>query len=90
MRTAIRKHRWDFIAVVAIFVVAMFVGTFILSHQRFYLPHWVPVVGSVDVLGWTAGVPPLPSAGPDFAPLRSGSCWSLQGAVLLYGERLPG
>jgi phospholipid/cholesterol/gamma-HCH transport system substrate-binding protein len=46
VRTAIRKHRWDFIAVVAIFVVAMFVGTFILSHQRFYLPHWVPVVGS--------------------------------------------
>jgi phospholipid/cholesterol/gamma-HCH transport system substrate-binding protein len=46
VRSAIRKHRWDFIAVVAIFIAAMFVGTFILSHQRFYLPHWVPLVGS--------------------------------------------
>jgi len=46
MRTAIRKHRWDFLAVVAIFVIAIGVGSFILGHQRFYLPKWVPVVGT--------------------------------------------
>ncbi|MCW2993773.1 MAG: hypothetical protein JWQ18_1268 [Conexibacter sp.] len=46
MRTAIRKHRWDFVAVVAIFVIAIGVGSFILGHQRFYLPKWVPVVGT--------------------------------------------
>jgi phospholipid/cholesterol/gamma-HCH transport system substrate-binding protein len=46
VRTAIRKHRWDFIAVLGIFVVALAVGSFILGHQRFYLPKWVPVVGT--------------------------------------------
>jgi phospholipid/cholesterol/gamma-HCH transport system substrate-binding protein len=46
MRTAIRKHRWDFLAVVGIFVVALGVGSFILGHQRFYLPRWVPAVGT--------------------------------------------
>jgi phospholipid/cholesterol/gamma-HCH transport system substrate-binding protein len=46
VRTAIRKHRWDFLAVVGIFVVALGVGSFILGHQRFYLPKWVPVVGT--------------------------------------------
>jgi phospholipid/cholesterol/gamma-HCH transport system substrate-binding protein len=46
MRTAIRKHRWDFLAVVGIFVVAVAVGSYILGHQRFYLPKWVPVVGT--------------------------------------------
>jgi phospholipid/cholesterol/gamma-HCH transport system substrate-binding protein len=46
VRTAIRKHRWDFLAVVGIFVVAVAVGSFILGHQRFYLPKWVPVVGT--------------------------------------------
>lgn len=46
MKSAIRKHRWDFIAVVAMIVAALGVGSFILGHQRFYLPKWVPVVGS--------------------------------------------
>jgi phospholipid/cholesterol/gamma-HCH transport system substrate-binding protein len=46
MRTAIRKHRWDFLAVVGIFVIALGVGSFILGHQRFYLPKWVPLVGT--------------------------------------------
>jgi len=46
MRTAIRKYRWDFLAVVVIFVIALGVGAFILGHQRFYLPKWVPVVGT--------------------------------------------
>jgi phospholipid/cholesterol/gamma-HCH transport system substrate-binding protein len=46
VRTAIAKHRWDFIAVLVIFAIALGVGSFILGHQRFYLPKWVPVVGS--------------------------------------------
>jgi phospholipid/cholesterol/gamma-HCH transport system substrate-binding protein len=46
VKSAIRKHRWDFAAVLGIFAVAMIVGGFILGHQRFYLPKWVPVVGS--------------------------------------------
>ena len=46
VRTAIRKHRWDFVAVLGIIVVAVAVGSFILGHQRFYLPKWVPVVGT--------------------------------------------
>jgi phospholipid/cholesterol/gamma-HCH transport system substrate-binding protein len=46
MRTAIRKHRWDVLALVGIFVVALGVGSFILGHQRFYLPKWVPAVGT--------------------------------------------
>ena len=46
MKRAIQKHWKDFAAVVAIFVVSLLVGGFILSNQRLYLPHWVPFVGS--------------------------------------------
>ncbi|QEC50174.1 MCE family protein [Baekduia soli] len=46
MRMAIRKHRWDVVAVLVIFLIAVVAGSIILGHQRFYLPKWVPVVGS--------------------------------------------
>jgi phospholipid/cholesterol/gamma-HCH transport system substrate-binding protein len=46
MRTAIRKHLGEFLFVVGLAVVALLVGSYILSNQRFYLPNWVPVVGS--------------------------------------------
>jgi phospholipid/cholesterol/gamma-HCH transport system substrate-binding protein len=46
VRTAIRKHLRDFAFVVGLVVVALLVGSYILSNQRFYLPKWVPVVGS--------------------------------------------
>jgi phospholipid/cholesterol/gamma-HCH transport system substrate-binding protein len=46
MGSAIRKHSRDFIAVVILFIVSLFVAGYILSHQRFYLPAWVPVVGT--------------------------------------------
>jgi phospholipid/cholesterol/gamma-HCH transport system substrate-binding protein len=46
VKTAIRKHFRDFAAIVLLFVVAMGVGGYILSNQRFYLPKWVPIVGS--------------------------------------------
>jgi phospholipid/cholesterol/gamma-HCH transport system substrate-binding protein len=46
MRSAIRKHIGQFALVVGLVVVAALVGGYILSNQRFYLPKWVPVVGS--------------------------------------------
>jgi phospholipid/cholesterol/gamma-HCH transport system substrate-binding protein len=46
MMTAIRKHARDFAFVLGLVLVAALVGGYILSNQRFYLPHWVPVVGS--------------------------------------------
>lgn len=46
MRSAIGKHKFDFVAMIGIFVVAVIVGGFILGHQRFYLPKWVPLVGT--------------------------------------------
>src|SRR3954464_7763093 len=46
MRRAIGKHWKDFVAVIVLFVIALAVGGYILGNQRFYLPHWVPVIGS--------------------------------------------
>jgi phospholipid/cholesterol/gamma-HCH transport system substrate-binding protein len=46
VRTAIRKHLRDFAFVIGLVVVALLVGSYVLSNQRFYLPKWVPVVGS--------------------------------------------
>jgi phospholipid/cholesterol/gamma-HCH transport system substrate-binding protein len=43
---AIRKHAWDFAAVIGLVLVAVLVGGYILSNQRLYLPSWVPLVGS--------------------------------------------
>lgn len=46
MRQAITKHWRDFAAVIGLLVIGLGVGGYILSNQRFYLPRWVPVVGS--------------------------------------------
>jgi phospholipid/cholesterol/gamma-HCH transport system substrate-binding protein len=46
MKRAIQKHVWDFVAVVGLAVLALLVAAFVLSHQRFYLPSWVPAIGS--------------------------------------------
>jgi phospholipid/cholesterol/gamma-HCH transport system substrate-binding protein len=46
VRSAIRKHIGEFALLVGLVIVAVLVGGSILSHQRFYLPKWVPVVGS--------------------------------------------
>jgi phospholipid/cholesterol/gamma-HCH transport system substrate-binding protein len=46
VRSAISKHMRDFLALVLLFIAALGVGGYILSNQRFYLPKWVPVVGS--------------------------------------------
>lgn len=45
IKRGITYHLPDFIAIVAIVLLASGVATYILSHQRFYLPSWVPVVG---------------------------------------------
>jgi phospholipid/cholesterol/gamma-HCH transport system substrate-binding protein len=45
MRTAIRKHLKDFVAVIGLVVVAVAVSSVILSNQRLTLPAWVPVIG---------------------------------------------
>jgi phospholipid/cholesterol/gamma-HCH transport system substrate-binding protein len=42
MRTAIRKHLRDFLAIVFLFVVAAGVSVYILSHERLTLPGWLP------------------------------------------------
>src|SRR5687767_4760913 len=46
MRQAIRKHLRDVIAILFLVVVAAGVAGYILSNQRFYLPAWVPGLGS--------------------------------------------
>ena len=46
MKQAIRKHVWDFVAVLGLLVIALAVGGVILSNQRLYLPGSVPLVGS--------------------------------------------
>ncbi len=43
--TAIRKHLRDFVAIVALVVVAGAVSAVILSNQRLTLPGWVPLIG---------------------------------------------
>jgi len=46
MRRAIRKHLRDFIAILFLILVAAGTAGYILSNQRFYLPAWVPGLGS--------------------------------------------
>jgi len=46
VRTAIRKHLRDFVALVALFVLGTGVAAYIVSNQRLYLPAWVPGVGT--------------------------------------------
>ena len=46
MRQAIRKHSRDFAFIVGLVVIALIVGGYILSQQRFTLPHGVPLIGS--------------------------------------------
>jgi phospholipid/cholesterol/gamma-HCH transport system substrate-binding protein len=46
VRHAIQKHMRDFIAIIVLSLFALAVTGYILSHQRFYLPAWVPVLGT--------------------------------------------
>jgi phospholipid/cholesterol/gamma-HCH transport system substrate-binding protein len=46
VRMAIRKHLRDFLAIAFMGVLAIGVAGYVLSHERFYLPGWVPLVGT--------------------------------------------
>ncbi len=46
MMRQIKKQLRVFVAIICLFVLAVGVGAYLLSHQRFYLPAWVPVVGT--------------------------------------------
>jgi phospholipid/cholesterol/gamma-HCH transport system substrate-binding protein len=45
VRDQIERYRTAFIAVVAMVVMAAFVGGYILAHENLKLPSWVPVLG---------------------------------------------
>jgi phospholipid/cholesterol/gamma-HCH transport system substrate-binding protein len=45
VRSAIRKHLRDFIAIIVLVLIASFVAVYVLAHQRTTLPGWVPIVG---------------------------------------------
>ena len=46
MTLAIRKHLRDFLAIAFMAVLGIAVAGAILSNERFYLPKWVPLVGT--------------------------------------------
>jgi phospholipid/cholesterol/gamma-HCH transport system substrate-binding protein len=46
MKNLVMKHTKDVIALGIVVLIAAIVGGYILSNQRFYLPNWVPVIGS--------------------------------------------
>ena len=46
MKRAIQKHLRDFIAIIMLGLISFGVASYILSNQRFYLPAWVPVLGT--------------------------------------------
>ena len=46
MRRAIRKHLRDFVAILFLVLVAAGTAGYILSNERFYLPAWVPALGT--------------------------------------------
>jgi phospholipid/cholesterol/gamma-HCH transport system substrate-binding protein len=45
VKTAIRKHLPDFLAILGLLVVAVAVSSLILGKQRLSLPAWVPLIG---------------------------------------------
>jgi phospholipid/cholesterol/gamma-HCH transport system substrate-binding protein len=45
LRDQIERYRTAFISVVAMIVIALFIGGYILSNERLSLPGWVPVLG---------------------------------------------
>lgn len=46
MRRQITKHAGVFATILVLVVAAAAIGGYILSNQRFYLPAWVPIVGT--------------------------------------------
>ncbi|MBJ7470286.1 MAG: MCE family protein [Solirubrobacteraceae bacterium] len=52
MKRALERYGVSFAAIVAVVVVGVVAASYILANQRFYLPNWVPVVGS-DFVDYT-------------------------------------
>ena len=46
MRRQIKKQAPVFVAILFLFVLSLGIAGYILSNQRFYLPAWVPVLGT--------------------------------------------
>lgn len=46
LRKAMKRYGVHLTAIVVLVVVSLGVGSYILSHQRLYLPAWVPVIGT--------------------------------------------
>ena len=46
MKRQIKKQAPVFVAILVLFVTSLGVAGYILSNQRFYLPAWVPVLGT--------------------------------------------
>ena len=46
MKKAFKDYSSDALAMIVLALIAVFVGGYILSNQRFYLPAWVPFVGT--------------------------------------------
>jgi phospholipid/cholesterol/gamma-HCH transport system substrate-binding protein len=46
MRRQIKEHARVFVAIIFLFVASLGIAGYILSNQRFYLPAWVPVLGT--------------------------------------------
>ncbi|MDO9353568.1 MAG: MlaD family protein [Solirubrobacteraceae bacterium] len=53
MKRALQRYGFHFAAVVGVIIVGITCAGYILSNQRFYLPNWVPVLGS-DFVDYTA------------------------------------
>ncbi len=53
MKRALQRYGVHFAAVIVVLAMGLTAASYILAHQRFYLPSWVPVVGS-DFVDYTA------------------------------------
>ncbi|WP_354701201.1 hypothetical protein DSM112329_01508 [Paraconexibacter sp. AEG42_29] len=63
MKRAIREYAPYFGAILGLALIATVVGGYILAHQRFYLPSWVPIGGS-DFVDYKATLPTAQSITP--------------------------
>ena len=53
MKRSLQRYGVHFAAVLLVIVLGVGAGGYILANQRFYLPNWVPIVGS-DFVDYTA------------------------------------
>lgn len=63
MKRAIQTYWRFFAAIIGLAIIAAIVGGYILSNQRFYLPGWVPGVGS-DFIEYETELPTAQSITP--------------------------